>query len=94
MVQLTTYIDADHVGNKLTRRSHTGIIHFINNAPISWYSKRQSTVEASTFGSEFNALRIAVDQVVVLRYKLRMMGIKIQGPTDIMCHNMSFPTQR
>lgn len=33
------YVDADHAGNLLTRRSHTGIIIFLNSAPISWYSK-------------------------------------------------------
>ena len=38
-ITLTTYTDADHTGNLLTRRSHTEIIHFLNNAPISWYSK-------------------------------------------------------
>ena len=69
-VKLISYVDADHAGNVLTRRSHTGILHFINNAPINWYSRRQNTVESSTFGSEFNALRIAVDQTVSLRYKL------------------------
>ena len=85
----TVYVDADHAGNILTRRSHTGIIHFINNAPILWYSKRQTTVESSTFGSEFNALRIAVDQTVSMRYKLRMMGIRIDGPTYILCDNQA-----
>ena len=61
----------------------------INNAPILWYSKRQTTVESSTFGSEFNALRIAVDQTVSMRYKLRMMGIRIDGPTYILCDNQA-----
>ena len=83
----TVYVDADHAGNILTRRSHTGIIHFINNAPVLWYSKRQTTVESSTFGSEFNALRIAVDQTVSMRYKLRMMGVRVDGPTFILCDN-------
>ena len=88
-VKLISYVDADHAGNVLTRRSHTGILHFINNAPINWYSKRQNTVESSTFGSEFNALRIAVDQTVSLRYKLRMMGVNIEGQTHIFCDNRS-----
>jgi hypothetical protein len=32
-------VDANHAGNKVTRRSHTGIIIFVQNAPIIWYSK-------------------------------------------------------
>ena len=65
------------------------ILHFINDAPINWYSRRQNTLESSTFGSEFNALRIAVDQTVSLRYKLRMMGVNIEGQTHIFCDNRS-----
>ena len=88
-INMTTYTDADHAGNLVTRRSHTGIIHFLNNAPISWYSKRQTTVEASTFGSEFNALRVAVDQIVAMRQKLRYMGVRVEQPTKVFCDNMS-----
>ena len=58
-VYVGCYVDTNHAGNLLTRRSHTGIIIFVNNSPIIWYSKRQNTVESSSFGSEFIALRIA-----------------------------------
>ena len=34
-VKLISYVDTDHAGNVLTRHSHTGILHFINNAPIN-----------------------------------------------------------
>jgi hypothetical protein len=47
------------------------------------YSKRQNTVEASTFGSEFTAIKTAIKQVELLRYKLRMMGIPINGPSSV-----------
>jgi hypothetical protein len=57
------YVDADHAGCKVTHRSHTGLIIYINNAPIVWFSKRQNTVELSTFGSEFIALKIAIDHI-------------------------------
>jgi len=40
-VNLTLYVDADHAHDQLTRRSVTGILLFINNTPIKWYSKRQ-----------------------------------------------------
>jgi hypothetical protein len=46
----------------------------VNKAPISWYSKRQNTVESSTFGSEFVAMKTAVEQIQALRLKLRWMG--------------------
>ena len=86
-ITISAFVDADHAGNLLTRKSHTGIIIFVNNSPISWFSKRQTTVESSTFGSEFVAMRICVDMIESLRYKLRMFGIPIGGPTNVFCDN-------
>jgi hypothetical protein len=88
-VKISCFCDADHASNVVTRRSHTGILIFVNNAPIVWYSKRQNTVESSTFGSEFVAMRTAVDLIEALRYKLRMFGVPIDGPADIFCDNES-----
>ena len=99
-VDITCYVDANHAGNVVTRRSHTGIIIFVQNAPIIWPSRRQNTVESSTFGSEFVAMRQAKEMIVALRYKLRMIGVPINGPASIMCDNQgimknaSIPTRR
>jgi len=46
-------------------------------------------VETSTFGSEFIALKMAVEQIKALRYKLRMMGIEIDGSCSIFCDNQA-----
>jgi hypothetical protein len=86
-ILMSCFVDADHAGNRITRRSHTGIIIFCNRAPIIWYSKRQNTVETSTFGSEFIAARIAVELIEALRYKLRIFGIPIDEPTNVYCDN-------
>jgi hypothetical protein len=86
-VTTTCFVDADHAGCRMTRRSQTGIIIFLQRAPILWYSKRQNTVESSTFGSEFIAMKTAVEQIEAFRYKLRMMGIQVDGPTNVFCDN-------
>ncbi len=91
-VTIRTYVDANHAGNLANRRSHTGIIIYLNNAPIIWYSKRQNTVETSSFGSEFVALRIATELNEALRYKLRTFGVPINGPSEILCDNKSVVT--
>jgi hypothetical protein len=54
---------------------------------VIWYSKRQNTVESSSFGSEFIALRIAKELIVALRYKLRMFGVPVHGPANVFCDN-------
>jgi hypothetical protein len=88
-VNMYCFCDSDHAGDRVTRRSQTGIILFLNRSPITWFSKKQNTVETSTFGAEFVALRIAVELIESLRYKLRMMGIPIAGPCSILCDNES-----
>jgi hypothetical protein len=81
------FVDANHAGDTETRRSQTGILLFCNKAPTIWFSKRQNSVEASTFGSEFTAMKNAVEMIEALRYKLRMFGVPIDGPTNIFCDN-------
>ena len=60
---------------------------FVCRALVTWYSKRQNTVKASTFGSEFIAAKTATEMIQALQYKLRMMGIPIDGPTNMFCDN-------
>lgn len=91
-VQMNVFVDADHAGIRVTRRSHTGILMYLNSAPIQWYSKAQATVETSTFGSEFITMRIAVELIEAMRYKLYMFGVPIDGPANVFCDNKSVVT--
>ena len=88
-VQVTAFCDSDHAGDRMTRRSRTGILIYVNKAPVCWYSKKQGTVETSTFGSEFTALKVCTEMLRGLRYKLRMMGIPLDGPAHVRVDNMS-----
>ena len=49
-VELQMYVDADHAGDQLIRRSWSGFIIYLNSAPKVWQSKKQATVETSVFG--------------------------------------------
>lgn len=88
-IHMTLFCDAAHATCLVTRRSTTGIVIFVNGAPIVWYSKRQNTIETSTFGSEFVALKIAIELNEGLRYKIHMMGVPLDGPTSGFCDNES-----
>ena len=55
------YIYANHVGNMDNFRSHYGVIIFVANAPIIWYSKHYNTVKSSNFRLYFVALIITTD---------------------------------
>jgi hypothetical protein len=88
-VIMTCFVDANHAEDQVTRRSQTGFIIYLNNAPVDWFSKKQNTVESSTFGSEFVAMRTAIEKVRALRYKLRMFGIPLEEPTYMLGDNKS-----
>ena len=56
---------------------------------MGWYSKKQGSVETSSFGSEMVAMKTAVELSIGLRYKLKMMGVPVEGPVYIKADNMS-----
>ena len=88
-VEVRLCVDSDHAGDQLVRRSRTGYFVYLNSAPLVWFSKRQPTVETSVFGAEFVAMKNGMEAVRGLRYKLRMMGIPIEGPAFVYGDNMS-----
>ena len=88
-VVTTTYVDANLHHDHVTGRALTGILHFVNGTPIDWYSKRQATVETATYGSEFVAARIAVDQIIDLRTTLRYLGVPIREKSYLFGDNKS-----
>ncbi len=45
-VQLNMFCDASPATDLITRRSTTGILFFMNGAPVKWYSKSQNAIES------------------------------------------------
>jgi hypothetical protein len=66
MVTISAFVDANHAGIVVTWQSQSGILIFVQNALIIWFSKQQSTVEGATFGSKLGAVRICKDLIVTL----------------------------
>ena len=87
--KISANVDSDHAGDCITRRSRTGFIIFLNNSPIYWFSKKQGGIETSSFGSEFIAMKQCCEYIRGLRFKLRMMGIPVDGPAFIFGDNKS-----
>ena len=87
-VDIRMFVDSDHATNETTRRSRTGYFIYMNSALVNWRSKNQATIETSVFGSDFVAINQVMEAVRGLRYKLRMMGVKISGLTYVYGDNM------
>ena len=72
------YVDSDHAGDCVTRRSRTGFLVYLQSSLIKAYSKKQPGIETSSFGSKFKAMKVGTKYIRGLRYKLRMMGIPVR----------------
>ena len=88
-VIITTYADSNLLHDMVTGKSVTGILHFLNKTPISWYSKKQPTVCTSTYEAEFMATRFAVEKIMDLRNTLRYLGIPVVTPSMLFGDNAS-----
>ena len=69
-----------------------GCLHFINKAPVDWYSKSQATVETATYGSEFVAAETATDQIMDIRQTLMYHGAPIGSKSILFGDNRSVVT--
>jgi len=82
------YVDSDHAGDRaLGTRSHTGIIIFLNGAPIYWQSKKQVSTALSSAEAEIYALAEAAKQARLAQWRAEELGIGTKWPIDIQVDN-------
>ena len=91
-VNISSIYDASHAPCLVTRRSVSGIVLLLNNTILRCTSKRQNTVESATYGAEMVSGRLAVEQVMDVRYKLRMLGVPIKDASVLLGDNQSVIT--
>ncbi len=56
---------------------------------INWLSQKQPMIESSVFHTKCVAIKLGMEVLWGIRYKLRMMGVPIARPTYIYGDNMS-----
>ena len=88
-LDVTIFVDSNHGHDLVTGKSITGVIIFVGRTPIKYFSKRQSSVQTSTFGAEFVSLKRSVEEAIAIRYYLRSMGVRVTKPTVIYGDNLS-----
>ena len=86
-VHVGYFADADNGINVITRHLHSGILLYINNALMKSFSKRQNTVDSSTFGLELVALRMTRNMIVEIRIKLKLFGVPLGGTENVLRYN-------
>jgi hypothetical protein len=85
---ITAFVDSDHAHDKVTRRSVTGLLILVGRTPVFFSSKRQGSVETSTYGAEFCAMRTAAEEIIAVRYMIRCLGVKVRRATPVFGDNL------
>ncbi|KAJ9548100.1 hypothetical protein OSB04_020643 [Centaurea solstitialis] len=72
--ELVAFLDADHGGCQLDRKSTSGHVQFLGDKLVSWGSKKQHCVSTSTAEAEYVAAASCCSQVLWMRTQLRDYG--------------------
>ena len=83
---LSLFTDADHAACHDTRKSRSGVVVFMNNAPISWQSKKQTLLTNSTMAAETVAAYTGLQKLREPMELLRECGFIIDKP-PLFCDN-------
>jgi hypothetical protein len=86
-VTLSHYFDVNFYHDMVTGRSVTAILHFLNQTPMDWYSKKQATVKTATFGSELIAVRTTINQIIDLQMTRHYLVIPIREKSYVFRDN-------
>jgi hypothetical protein len=82
-VELRAFSDADWAGDIDKRKSRSGFVVLMNQSPIIWSSKLQSSVALSSTEAEYIALSLTSRDVIWCRALLEELGFAQQSPTTI-----------
>jgi hypothetical protein len=87
--KILIYTDSNWAGEKVDRKSTGGYIVMMNGLPVTWQSKKQSTIALSSTEAEYYALGEAVREALFLRQWMEhyVSGTRDQVPILVKCDN-------
>jgi len=83
-LRIDSYADADWGSNLVDRKSTTGYIFMMNGGPISWTSRKQSTVALSTMEAEYMALSDAARELLAHLTFFRTVSVELSPPSPVL----------
>ena len=81
--------DSDFASDKITSKSTYGYLFTMAGGPVSWKSKRSSTITLSTMETESDALTEAIRETQWLRNLYSELNRPIKSPTLVLKDNQS-----
>ena len=86
---LQAFSDSDWASCPDSRKSVTGYLLLLGKSPISWCSKKQSTVSKSSSEAEYRAMASAASQVAWTVRLLQELDVSQPQPVTLFCDNQS-----
>ena len=85
----SVFSNADWTGDPTNRKSTTGILVFLGSSPISWSSKKQSTVSHSSTEAEYCALASTAAKLAWLHIIFKELKLFLPHIPILWCDNNS-----
>jgi len=86
---LLAFANADWAGDPTDRHSTTGFIVFLGSNPVSWSSKKQSTVSCSSTEAKYIALATTAIKLTWLCILFKELRLFLYHVPVLWCDNMS-----
>lgn len=86
--------DSDWAADLNSRRSIIGYVVYLGSNPVSWQSKKQSSVSRSSTEAEYRALTHTTTDIAWIRLILKDLHEFLSSPPVVYCDNQSSITLR
>ncbi|XP_070057912.1 uncharacterized protein [Nicotiana tomentosiformis] len=80
---VTTYCDSDWAACPDSRRFVSGYLVLLGDSPISWKSKKQTTISLSSANAEYMSLRKVVGELVWVKRLLEELIVSCDAPIPV-----------
>lgn len=87
-INLHAFSDADWAGDADDFISTNGYIVYIGHHPVSWSSKKQTTIARSSTEAEYRSVANTSSELTWISSLLHELGIRITRPPTIYCDNV------
>ncbi|GJW72817.1 hypothetical protein Tco_0132187 [Tanacetum coccineum] len=85
-IKTIVYVDSDHAGDYVDRKSTSGVCTFMGCCLTSWFAKKQTALAISTTEAEYVSAGKACQQALWMKQALIDYGIRLDD-VPIMCDN-------
>nr|GEX48209.1 retrovirus-related Pol polyprotein from transposon TNT 1-94 [Tanacetum cinerariifolium] len=88
-IETVVYVNSDHAGDYVDRKSTSGIFTFVGCCLTSWFSKKQTALAISTTEAEYVIARKACQQALWMKQALIDYDVRLDDIPIIIFHSQT-----